>query len=261
MKEKIVVVEDDKDLSNIICAYLTKEGYQVISTYDGKKGLQVIEQEKPLLILLDIMLPELDGHELCRRVRSNSVIPIIVISAKGEDTDKIISLGIGADDFLTKPFSLLELGARVKSQLRRYTVFDQIGKASSIEDGKVTHNQNEEELIEDKIKKDRIVEFNNAQTTCKIFDNLVIDPVYYKVMVKDKELEFTAREFKLLNFFTDHPSQVFTKEQLMDQVWGYSEFIDNNTITVYVGRIRDKLKVYDVNYLKTVWGVGYRWEM
>lgn len=278
MREKIVVVEDDKDLSNIICAFLTKEGYQIVSAYDGVEGLRLIEQEEPLLILLDIMLPELDGHELCRRVRSNSVIPIIVISAKGEDTDKIISLGIGADDFLTKPFSLLELGARVKSQLRRYTLFDQIGKEKITENAETIENtassqkpsrtdRKEIDKVSQNFEEKRPQEDHallgegKLQTACKYFGELVIDPVYYKVKVKDKEIDLTAREFKLLNFFTDHPSQVFTKEQLMDQVWGYSEFIDNNTITVYVGRIRDKLKKYNVNYLKTVWGVGYRWEM
>lgn len=241
LNEKIVLIEDDRDLSKVISAYLVKEGYEVCIAYDGYEGIELVAREKPLLILLDIMLPKVDGLEVCRNIRSDSVAPIIIISAKNTDMDKMVSLGIGADDYLTKPFSLLELGARVKSHLRRYTTFQQ-----------VIANQTE---MDNK-------ECNKEQPkTYREFGKLRIDPISYKVTVEGQEIAFTAREFKLLDFMSAHAGQVFTKEQLMDQVWGYSEFIDNNTITVYIGRLREKLAKYQVCYIKTVWGVGYKFEV
>ncbi|WP_238483714.1 response regulator transcription factor [Anaerosporobacter faecicola] len=236
MKEKILLVEDDRDLSRIIQAFLTKEGFDLVVAYDGLEGITLAREEQPQLILLDIMLPEVDGLEVCRNIRTNSIAPIIMISAKNSDMDKMISLGIGADDYLTKPFSLLELGARIKSHLRRFTTFQSVEK-----------NKNRES--------------RESLTTCKVFGNLVIDPVSYKATVEGEKIDFTAREFKLLDFITSNPNQVFSKEQLMNQVWGYAEYIDNNTITVYIGRLREKLSKYNVCYIKTVWGVGYKWEM
>lgn len=247
LNEKILLVEDDKDLSKIIQAFLRKEGYNVVCAYDGNEGIAIAGRETPMLILLDIMLPRVDGLEVCRNIRTNSIAPIIIISAKNSDMDKMISLGIGADDYLTKPFSLLELGARVKSHLRRFTTFQPGVLSNRLK-------------IENKAKEGEDDQPNRKEY-CKIFGKLVIDPISYKATVNEKQIDFTAREFKLLDFITSHPSQVFTKEQLMDQVWGYTEFIDNNTITVYIGRLREKLSKQDVCYIKTVWGVGYKWEM
>lgn len=227
--EKILLVEDDKDLSNIIKAFLEKEGYEVTCSYDGKAGIEQAKIIEPVIILLDIMLPEVDGLEVCRSIRMHSLAPIIMISAKNTDMDKLVSLGIGADDYLTKPFSLLELGARVKSHIRRFTMFHQ------------------ESLKE--------------QSKGRQYGDVRIDSASYKVTVKGEVLDFTSREFKLLEFLFTYPSQVFSKEQLMDQVWGYSEFIDTNTITVYIGRLREKLTKGGACYIKTVWGVGYKWEM
>lgn len=244
MNEKILLVEDDKDLSKIIQAFLKKEGYEVVCAFDGNEGVALANRETPKLILLDIMLPGVDGLEVCRNIRTNSIAPIIIISAKNSDMDKMVSLGIGADDYLTKPFSLLELGARVKSHLRRFTTF----QPSVEQKGNNEFHKEQDGKV-------------NKKEYCKIFGKLVIDPISYKATVDGKQIEFTAREFKLLDFITSHPGQVFTKEQLMDQVWGYTEYIDNNTITVYIGRLREKLSKQDVNYIKTVWGVGYKWEM
>lgn len=227
--EKIMLIEDDKDLSNIMKAFLTKEGFEVICAFDGQEGMRLAKDLLPTLILLDIMLPGADGMEVCYQIRTYSLAPIIIISAKNSDMDKLLTLGIGADDYLTKPFSMLEMGARVKSHIRRYTSFQQ----------------------EALVKKENL----------RLFGDLAIDPAGYRVTVRGSEIEFTSREFQLLDYLSSHPSRVFTKEQLMDQVWGFSEYIDPNTITVYIGRIREKLSKYGVGYIKTVWGVGYKWEI
>ncbi|MDO5558505.1 MAG: response regulator transcription factor [Oscillospiraceae bacterium] len=225
--EKILVIEDDNDLSDIICNFLTKENYSIKKAFDGETGITLAKDFTPQLILLDIMLPKVDGMEVCRQIRLSSTAPIIIISAKSSDMDKLLLLGIGADDYLTKPFSLVELGARVRSHLRRYTSFS-------------TPCVNQ---------------------TTRVFGEITIDSVYHKVTVCGKNVELTSKEFKLLDYLCDHPSQVFSKEQLIDNVWGYTEYIDINTITVYIGRLREKLSANGACYIKTVWGVGYKWEM
>lgn len=230
IKERVLLVEDDNDLSGIIKAFLIKEGYDVKCAYNGLEGIELARSFKPTLILLDIMLPNVDGIEVCHNIRTHSHAPIIIISAKNSEMDKLLSLGIGADDYLTKPFSLIEMGARVKSHIRRYTSFHQ----------ETPHTQ------------------GNEVTS---YGDITIDFKSYKVTVKGKEIDLTSKEFKLLEFLSQHPSQVFSKEQLMDQVWGYTDYVDQNTITVYIGRVREKLTKGGACYIKTVWGVGYKWEM
>ncbi len=228
--EKILIVEDDIDLSNIIKDCLLKEGFDVHTAYSGKSGIEYAAQFNPALVILDIMLPQVDGIEVCRNIRLHSHAPIIIISAKNSDYDKILSLGVGADDYLTKPFSLIEMIARVKSHLRRFTSFSGEDKISDI------------------------------STTKRTYGNVTIDPRSFTITVADKAITLTSKEFKLLDYLSLHPSVVFSKEQLIDNVWGYSEFIDGNTIAVYIGRIREKLAKEGVDYIKTIWGVGYKWE-
>lgn len=225
--EKILLIEDDRELQEIMSGFLKKEGYTVVQAYDGQEGIRLAKETDPTLILLDLMLPGADGFEVCRSVRTQSVAPIMIISAKNSDMDKMLSLGIGADDYMEKPFSMLELLARVKSHIRRYTSFSQL-----------------------KEEKQRIV-----------MGEVEIEPLSYRVWVCKTEIEMTSREFQLLSYMASHPGRVFSKEQLLDAVWGCTEYIDENTITVYIGRIREKMVRAGACYIKTVWGAGYKWEM
>jgi DNA-binding response OmpR family regulator len=226
--EKVLVVEDDSDLSGIMGDYLKKEGFEVKRAFNGQDGIDFAKGFAPSLIILDIMLPKVDGIEVCRMIRQTSYAPIIIISAKSSDADKLVSLGVGADDYLTKPFSLTELIARVKSHIRRFTSFGADAPAA---------------------------------TQKRVFGTLTIDPESYTVTVEGREIPLTAKEFKLIDYLSAHPSQVFSKEQLMNNVWGYPEYMDDNTIVVYIGRLREKLSKAGVLCIKTVWGVGYKWEM
>lgn len=227
--EKVLIVEDDLDLAGIISDYLKKEGFAVRRAGDGEEALTLARSFHPALIILDIMLPKLDGIEVCRRIRQTSFAPIIVVSAKTSDLDKLVSLGVGADDYLTKPFSLVELVARAKSHIRRYTAFRAQPAAKT-----------------------------EATVTC---GKLVVDPAAFTASVDGTALPLTAKEFRLLEYFCTHPSQVFSREQLLVAIWGTAEYIDDNTVVVTVGRLREKLARVQVQYIKTVWGVGYKWEI
>lgn len=226
-KETILIIEDDIDLSNIMKDFLNNEEYTIKQAFDGIEGLEMNKSLNPSIVILDIMLPKCDGIEVCKRIRDNSNIPIIIISAKKSDYDKVLALGVGADDYLTKPFSQIELVARVKSHLRRFTQF---------------------------------VPKEDNSGSVKKFKNIEINPLSYEVKINNKLVEFSPKEFQLLDFLTSNVGQVFSKEQLIDNIWGYSEFIDLNTIAVYIGRLREKLQKHNVNNIKTVWGVGYKWE-
>lgn len=226
-KERIVIIEDNIDLSNVMKDFLENDGFEVIQVFDGVQGVVCIEEKSPELVILDLMLPGLDGINICKKIREERQIPIIIISAKNSDYDKVLALGVGADDYMTKPFSQIELVARVKSHLRRVTTF-----ATS----------------------------KTTKQLKKCFEELVIDRASYGVSIRGENIEFSPKEFLLLDFLSDHPQQVFSKEQLIEQVWGYSDFIDDNTIAVYIGRIREKLTPQYASSIKTVWGVGYRWE-
>lgn len=225
--EKILIIEDDKDIKNILSDYLISEGFEVNSCDNGGKAIAAFNSFNPDIIVLDIMLPEVDGIEICRIIRSKSLVPIIMLSAKSGDIDKILSLGVGADDYITKPFSPMEIIARIKAHLRRYKTFS--------------------------------IPLKDASGR-KEFGQVTIDSKSYKVTHKDIEIHLTSREFEIIDFLSDYPGQVFSKEQLYDNVWGLSGFGDLNTIAVYINRIREKFSLSNLNFIKTVWGVGYKWE-
>lgn len=225
MGQKILIIEDEKELAQILGAYLEVEGFEPLVMYDGDAGVTAFFREQPSLILLDIMLPKKDGISVCKEVREKSDVPIIMISAKSGEMDKVIALGIGADDYVTKPFSPLELVARVKANLRRYEQLT--NKGSTVKD----------EII---------------------LGDLVLKKSSYTAIAKGATLSLTTKEFELLYYMSANPNQVFTKEQLYNGVWGYSKFGDDNSVTVYIKRLREKLYSYELDYIKTVWGAGYK---
>jgi DNA-binding response OmpR family regulator len=223
---RILIVEDDEDLGNLICDYLSIEGFKGILAKDGALGLKLILEEPFDLIVLDIMLPTMDGIQICRKAREKSHVPIIMLSAKSGEMDKILSLGVGADDYVTKPFSPMELIARIKAHLRRQD-FSEVKKLDE---------------------------------ECTTYGALKIYPKSYKLMIKDIEIPLTTKEFQLVGFLIKNEKIVFTKDQLCNEVWGYNEFMDGNTIAVYIKRLREKLGDIGKDAIKTVWGVGYKWE-
>lgn len=233
-QRKILIIEDEQPIARIVKDYLTINGYEAIVTHTGKDGLQAVESEHPDFIILDIMLPDADGIELCRQIRENHLIPILLLSARGSDTDKVLGLGFGADDYMTKPFSLSELVARIHAHLRRS---DRMASAAPPAPASVPQE-------EGRLR----------------FGTLTIDKKAYQVTVEGKEVSLSAKEFELLYFLAKHPNQVFTKSQLLDAIWGFNEYGDENTITVYVRRIREKIEADPSSpiYVRTVWGVGYK---
>jgi len=228
MEHKILIVEDEKELADILGAYLEVEGFTPIVTLNGEEGLKAFYEKQPSLILLDIMLPKVDGIHVCKEVREKSEIPIIMISAKSGEMDKVIALGIGADDYVTKPFSPLELVARVKAQLRRYE------------------------------KSKELVTTNKEEITV---GELSLNKSSYLATVKGENLFLTTKEFDILFFISKNPNQVFSKDQIYQSVWGYSGYGDDNSVTVYVNRIREKLNKFGLDYIKTVWGAGYKFSI
>ncbi len=228
MNEKILVVEDEKEIANLIKDYLTASNYKVIIANDGEKGLELFASEKPQMAILDIMLPKKDGFEVCRTIRSKSNIPILILSAKKEDTDKIIGLGLGADDYITKPFSPRELIARVQSQLRRYN--------------ELSTNQETSELI--------------------VYDNLIIDSTAYTVSLDNEVIPFSVKEFEILHYLASNPNQALSREKIFDEIWGYNEYGDINTVTVHIRKIREKIEKDPSRptFIETVWGIGYKFK-
>lgn len=230
MSHRVLIIEDEKELAEILGEYLEVEGYEVMLASDGQKGLKYVEDFKPDLILLDIMLPVVDGMTLCKKIRETLDIPIIMLSAKSGEMDKVICLGIGADDYVTKPFSPLELVARVKAHLRR---FDKI--------------QNDKEML-------------GAGFEVKA-GRLTLSKESYTAQIDEVEVNFTTKEFMVLYFFARHNNQVFTREQIYENIWGMNEYGDISSVAVYIKRIREKLKEYQIDYIKTVWGVGYKFSV
>lgn len=228
-QKKILIIEDEQDISRILRDYLTKNRYEAAVAGNGKDGLYMLELIQPDYIILDIMLPDVDGIDLCREIRQKSNVPILILSARGSDTDKVLGLGFGADDYMTKPFSLSELVARINAHFRRYETM-------------VAAQQNSDSLR---------------------LGNLVIDKKAYKVTVNGTEVSLSAKEFELLYYLAKHKNQVFSKAQLLDAVWGYDNYGDENSITVYMRRLREKIETAPSNpdYLKTVWGVGYKFSL
>jgi DNA-binding response OmpR family regulator len=219
----ILVVDDEPIVREVVCSYLEREGYRTLEAADGERARTLLEQRTPGLVVLDLMLPGADGLELCRWIRGRSDVPVIMLTARGEEADRIVGLELGADDYVTKPFSPRELVARVKTVLRR----------SDARPG----------------AQDRLA-----------FGDLAIDAPTREVTRAGRELRLTAKEFDLLWFLARHPRQVFSRDQLMDRVWGYSAALDTGTVTVHVRRLREKIEEDPAHpqFLQTVWGVGYR---
>jgi DNA-binding response OmpR family regulator len=226
--QRVLVVDDEPRILEVVQKYLAREGFQVATARDGEAALATFSADDPDLIVLDLMLPKIDGLEVFRRLRAKSSVPVIMLTAKGEETDRVVGLELGADDYITKPFSPRELVARVKAVLRRAT-------AGSILD------TNERPITR---------------------GDLRIDPRARSVEVRGKALELTSKEFDLLWFFASHPGQVFTRTQLLDHIWGYEFYGDASTVTVHVRRVREKIEPEPANprYITTVWGVGYKFE-
>ena len=225
--EKILVVDDDKNICELLRLYLTKNGYQVTMAYNGTAALEAFKRDKPALILLDVMMPEMDGMEVCRRIRQDSNVPVIMLTAKGETVDKVLGLGLGADDYVVKPFDTNEVLARIKAVLRRTA-----GSEPAKEEG----------VIE--------------------FENLSLNMNSYELRVNGQHVDAPPKELELLNCLASHPNQVFTRNQLLDEVWGFEYYGDSRTIDVHVKRLREKLAgASDKWELKTVWSVGYKFEV
>ncbi|MGN0497389.1 MAG: response regulator transcription factor [Lachnospiraceae bacterium] len=225
----ILVCDDDKEIVEAISIYLKQEGYNVICAYDGVEALNIAEKEEIHLIILDIMMPKLDGIHALLKLREKSAIPVIIISAKSEDADKILGLNVGADDYITKPFNPLELVARVKSQLRRYT------KLGGIE------------------KSDESVLINGAIT---------LNREQKLVMVNDEAVKLTPTEFKILQLFMENIGMVFSSAQIYERIWEEDAYATENIVSVHIRRLREKIEINPKNpdYIKVMWGVGYRME-
>ena len=223
---KILLVDDDPNIRQLVNLYLQKEGFEVMMADRGDEALKMFNVSPPNLILLDIMLPGMDGWQVCREVRKISNIPIIMLTAKDETFDKVLGLELGADDYVAKPFDMKELVARIKAVSRRFQAAD----------------APEKELV---------------------FPGLTININQYTVMYMGKELEMPPKELELLYFLASHPGMVFTREQLLEQVWGYDYFGDSRTVDVHVKRLREKLTEGEKLgwQIKTVWGVGYKFEV
>lgn len=228
-KQKILIVDDDNNIAELISLYLTKECFDTMIVNDGESVMPAMETFAPNLILLDLMLPGIDGYQVCREVRAQYSVPIIMLSAKGEVFDKVLGLELGADDYMEKPFDSKELVARAKAVLRRY-------KPSNAP----TENPNDK---------------------CVEYADLTINLTNYSVIYMGHTVEMPPKELELLYFLASSPNHVFTREQLLDQIWGYEYIGDTRTVDVHIKRLREKIKDHDSWSLSTVWGIGYKFEV
>lgn len=228
-QKRILVVDDESSIRDVLTRYLEREGYRVEVAADGPGALSAVARMSPDLIVLDLMLPGLDGLEVCHRLRAQSMVPIIMLTARDEEADKVRGFTTGADDYITKPFSPAELVLRVKAVLRR-------AEAAQ------TPAQTPGDLLR--------------------FGSLAIAPAFRRVELSGRVVDLSAREFDLLFFLANHPGQVFTRSQLLQHVWDYNYFGDSSTVTVHISRLREKLEPDPTHpsYIKTVWGVGYKFE-
>ncbi|NMA69600.1 MAG: response regulator transcription factor [Desulfitobacterium sp.] len=226
--KKILLVDDEDSIRKVVQHIVEKEGYDFCYAADGEQALEMFTQENPDLIILDVMLPEIDGFEVCRRIREKSTVPIILLSAKGDIVDKSVGFNMGADDYITKPFSPVELALRIKAMLRRSS-FQQTAQNPATQD-----------LI--------------------VVKDLVINNKTFEVTIRGKKVELTSKEFELLSFLARHPGQVFTRKQLFDNLWGEKYLGDAGTITVFIRKVREKIErdPGHPEYIHTVWGVGYK---
>lgn len=232
-KQKILIVDDDTNIAELIELYLTKECFQCEQAHDGEAALKKHASFQPDLILLDIMLPGIDGYDVCREIRKTSSVPIIMLSAKGEVFDKVLGLELGADDYIIKPFDSKELVARVKAVLRRYKPSDKKAEPTEPEDsGK--------EIVR--------------------YQDLTVSLSNYSVTYMGQAIEMPPKELELLYFLATHPNQVFTREQLLDRIWGYEYVVDTRTVDVHIKRLREKIRDHEQWCIATVWGIGYKFE-
>lgn len=229
-KQKILIVDDDNNIAELISLYLTKECYDTRIVNDGEEALSAFEQYNPNLILLDLMLPGIDGYQVCREIRTRSNVPIIMLSAKGEIFDKVLGLELGADDYIMKPFDSKELVARVKAVLRRYQPV---------------------------IKSESAV----VEIKCVEYPGLTVNLSNYSVIYQGHPIDMPPKELELLYFLCSSPNQVFTREQLLDNIWGYEYIGDTRTVDVHVKRLREKIKDHESWQIATVWGIGYKFEV
>ena len=227
-KQKILIVDDDENIAELISLYLTKECFDTMMVHDGEEALRAFEAYVPNLVLLDLMLPGIDGYQVCREIRAKSSTPIIMLSAKGEVFDKVLGLELGADDYIIKPFDSKEMVARVKAVLRRY---QPVKTAPS-----------------------------GDKTKCVTYPGIEINLTNYSVVVDAQTVEMPPKELELLYFLASSPNQVFTREQLLDQIWGYEYIGDTRTVDVHIKRLREKIKDHAGWSLATVWGIGYKVE-
>lgn len=227
---KVLVVDDEQEIADLVEIYLVSDGYQVLKAYNAAEGLKLIEDNDVKLAVIDIMMPGMDGLEMCRQIRMKSNMPIIFLSAKSTDLDKILGLGIGADDYVTKPFNPLELTARVKSQLRRYTELNPLNPS-----------------VSDKIISIRGLEINKEN---------------HKVVVYGEEIKLTPIEFDILYLLASNPGKVFSTDEIFERVWNEKVYEANNTVMVHIRRLRGKMKedTRQDKIITTVWGVGYKIE-
>ena len=227
-KQKILIVDDDNNIAELISLYLTKECFETRIVNDGELALREFQTFRPNLILLDLMLPGIDGYQVCREIRHTSDVPIIMLSAKGETFDKVLGLELGADDYIIKPFDSKELVARVRAVLRRF----QPKPAAVPSDEK-----------------------------CASYPDLTVNLTNYSVTYMGKQVDMPPKELELLYFLASSPNQVFTREQLLDHIWGYEYIGDTRTVDVHIKRLREKIKDHPRWSISTVWGIGYKFEV
>ena len=254
-KQKILIVDDDNNIAELVSLYLTKECFDTRIANDGEEALSLFASYEPNLILLDLMLPGIDGNEVCRRIRRTSDIPIIMVSAKGEVFDKVLGLELGADDYIIKPFDSKELVARVKAVLRRFhPILPETEKpetaASAPETSSAVIEQVYSRPDDPLFPRQNIAEY----------DDLIIDLSNYSVIYYGKEVEMPPKELELFYFLASHPNQVFTREQLLDHIWGYEYIGDTRTVDVHIKRLREKIKKHANWGIATVWGIGYKFD-
>ena len=228
-RQKVLIVDDDNNIAELVSLYLTKECFETLIVNDGESALEAADTFEPNLILLDLMLPGIDGYQVCRELRSKGSVPIIMLSAKGEIFDKVLGLELGADDYIEKPFDTKELVARVKAVLRRYKPAATVVK--------------------------------NLDTKFVEYPDLIINQTNYSVLYMGKAVDMPPKELELLYFLAASPNHVFTREQLLDQIWGYEYIGDTRTVDVHIKRLREKIKNHDSWKLSTIWGIGYKFEV
>lgn len=230
VKQKILIVDDDNNIAELISLYLTKECYDTKIVNDGEQALIAFEHYKPNMLLLDLMLPGIDGYQVCREIRAKSDVPIIMLSAKGEVFDKVLGLELGADDYILKPFDSKELVARVKAVLRRF----QPAKPEA---------------------------YASVDIKCVEYPGLIVNLSNYSVTYDGQQIDMPPKELELLYFLASSPNQVFTREQLLDNIWGYEYVGDTRTVDVHIKRLREKIKDKPTWRIATVWGIGYKFEV